>query len=114
MSRAIVLTGVCVAAMAVWAAISAADSPTKQPLTLTFKGVDRGATFTHVRNADGPKRANLQGDLFASVSPLEDESGNRIGKLHLACTTTDGARNYWNSEMTCTSIAALADGTLTA
>jgi hypothetical protein len=113
-SGAVVLTALCIAATGVWIASSAADSPTKAPTTLTFKEVDRDATFSHIRNTDGPKRANLQGDLFASVSPLEDEAGNRIGRLHLACTTTDGARNFLKSEMTCTSIAALGDGTITA
>jgi hypothetical protein len=82
--------------------------------TLTFSEVDRKASFTHVRNRKGPERANLQGDLFASESPLVDEAGNRIGRLHLACTTTAGARNFLNSAMTCHSVADLRDGTLTA
>ena len=103
------VAGLCIAQMA-----TVADGKAAPVATLTFKELDEGARFTHVRNTKGPKQANLQGDLFASVSPLTDESDTRVGKMHLACLTTAGARNFLNSEMTCTAIAALRDGTLTA
>jgi hypothetical protein len=112
---AVVLAALSIAQMVVWTAFSVADTSEARPTeTLTLKELDRGATFTHIRNTKGPRRANLQGDLFASVSPLADESNARIGKLHLACLTTKGARNFLNSQMTCTAIAKLPDGTLTA
>jgi hypothetical protein len=115
-TAAMVLAGLCIAQMAVWSAVSVTDA-SGQPApasTLTFRELDRGATFRHIRNTKGPRQSNQQGDLFTSVSPLADMSGSRIGKLHLACVTTSGARNFLNSEMTCTAIAALRDGTVTA
>ena len=112
---AIVLAGLAIAQMVVWTAFSVADtSEARSTETLTLKELDRGETFTHIRNTKGPRTANLQGDLIASVSPLADESNARIGKLHLACLTTKGARNRFKSQMTCTAIAKLPDGTLTA
>jgi hypothetical protein len=110
------LAGLCIAQMAVWSVLSVTDA-SGQPApasTLTFRELDRGATFSHIRNTKGPRQSNQQGDLFASVSPLADVSGSRIGKLHLDCVTTSGARNFLNSEMTCTAIATLRDGTVTA
>jgi hypothetical protein len=115
-TAAIVLAGLAIAQMVVWTAVSVTDAAGKAAPTgtLTFKELDRGASFTHIRNTTKEyPQSNLQGDLIASVSPLVDRSGTRIGKLHLACITTSGARNLLNSEMTCTSIAALRDGTLT-
>jgi hypothetical protein len=114
-TAAIVLAGLCIAQMVVWTAFSIADASSERTAagTLTFKELDKGATFTHIRNTKGSRQANLQGDLFASVSPLA-KSNARIGKLHLACVTTKGARNFLNSQMTCTAIAKLPDGTLTA
>jgi hypothetical protein len=114
-TAAMILAGLCIAQMAIWSAVSATDA-SGQPAagTLTFKELDRGATFSHIRNTKGPRQSNQQGDLIASVSPLVDMSGSRLGKLHLACVTTSGARNFLKSEMTCTAIAALRDGTVTA
>jgi hypothetical protein len=115
-TAAVVLAGLCIAQMAVWIAVSATDASgqTAPARTLTFRELDSGATFSHIRNTKGPRQSNRQGDLFASISPLADESGSRIGKLHLACVTTSGARNFLKSELTCTAIAALRDGSVTA
>jgi hypothetical protein len=116
-TAAIVVAGLCLVQMAVWSTVSVADGSADRPApagTLTFKELDKGAEFTHIRNTAGPRRANLQGDVIASVGPLADESGKRVGKVHLACVTTNAARNFRNSQMTCTSVAQVHDGTLTA
>jgi hypothetical protein len=113
-TAAVILAGLCIAQMAVWSAVSATDA-SGQPAagsTMTFKELDRGATFTHIRNTKGSPRSNKQGDVIASVTPLADESGRRIGKSHLACVTTGGARNFMNSQMACTGTLVLPDGTV--
>ena len=115
-TAAVILAGLCIAQMAVWSLVSATDASGQSTpaSTLTFRELDRGATFSHIRNTKGSPRSNKQGDVIASVSPLADESGRRIGKTHLACVTTVGARNFKNSQMACTAIAVLRDGTVTA
>jgi hypothetical protein len=116
-TAAVVLAGVCIAQMVVWTAVSVTDASGQAAPTgtLTFEEVDKDATFTHIRNTSKKHpQSNLQGDLIASVTPLVDTSGTRIGRSHLSCITTRGARNRLKSEMTCTAIAALRDGTVTA
>ena len=82
--------------------------------TLTFKELERGATFTHIRNTKGAKRqSNLQGDILAFTNLLADSSGKRVGKIAVSCTTTTGARNFLRSTLTCAGVLTLADGTLT-
>jgi hypothetical protein len=105
-----VLLGLLAAILVLRASASAQDSA---PRTITFTELERGATFTHIRNTKGAKRrANLQGDVIAFTNPLADPSGRRIGKLSVSCTTTTGARNFLKSTLTCVAVAALADGTL--
>jgi hypothetical protein len=91
---------------------SAQDPATR---TLKFKALDKGSTFTHVRNTK-PKseRANSTGDVIVFTNPLADASGKVVGKLYADCTTTKGARNFLRSTLTCTAVMALRDGTLTA
>jgi hypothetical protein len=116
-TAAIIVAGLCILQMAVWSAVSVANGSADRAApatTLVFKELDKGAKLTHIRNTDGPRRANLQGDVISSVSPLTDEAGARVGKSHLACITTKGARNFLDSQMTCTAIAELHGGTLIA
>jgi hypothetical protein len=82
--------------------------------TLTFKTLEKGATFTHVRNTK-PKsdQANSTGDVIVFTNPLADASGNVVGKQYVDCTTTKGARNFLHSTTTCTGVIDLRDGTLT-
>jgi hypothetical protein len=111
-SALLIAVGALLAAGVLGSSASGQSGPTG---TLTFKEVDKRATFTHIPNTTKKNpQSNLQGDLFASVSPLVDTSGTRVGKLHLACITTSGARNFLKSGMTCTAIATLHDGTVTA
>jgi hypothetical protein len=80
---------------------------------LTFKDLDRGSTFIHVRNTRPPsRRANLLGDQFAFTNPLADASGTVVGKNHIQCTTTVGSRNFMKSKLICTGVAVLRDGTI--
>ncbi len=81
--------------------------------TLTLKELDKGSTFTHIRNTKTKSsQANSQGDVLAFTYPLADESGDKVGKLSLSCTTTTGARNFLKSTVTCVGVAALRDGSL--
>jgi hypothetical protein len=106
-----VLLALLAAILVLRSSASAQDPGTR---TLTFTELERGATFTHIRNTKGAKRqSNLQGDVLAFTNRLADSSGKRIGKLSVSCTTTTGARNFLKSTLTCFGVVALSDGTLT-
>jgi hypothetical protein len=106
-----VLLGLLAAILVLRSSASAQDPGTR---TLTFTELERGATFTHIRNTKGAKRqSNLQGDILAFTNPLADPSGKRVGKIAVSCTTTTGARNFLRSTLTCAGVLTLADGTLT-
>jgi hypothetical protein len=100
-----------IAAVAGLRSSAAAQAPPGR--TLTFTELERGSTFTHIRNTKGAQRqSNLQGDVLAFTNPLADASGARVGKLSVGCTTTTSARNFLKSTLTCTGVIALRDGTL--
>jgi hypothetical protein len=111
-------TAVLVAVLGVLAAVvmlrSSASAQEPGTRTLTLKELEKGSTFTHIRNTKGaPRQSNLQGDLLAFTNPLADASGKRVGKISVSCTTTTGARNFLKSTLTCVGVLTLADGTLT-
>lgn len=105
---ALALTGIVV----VLASGAAAQDPGTS--TLTFKTLEKGSTFTHVRNTE-PKsqKANATGDGIVFTNPVADASRKVVGRLFVDCTTTKGARNFMRSTMTCAGVMALRDGTLT-
>jgi hypothetical protein len=106
-----VLLGLLAATLVLRSSASAHDPGER---TLTFTELERGATFTHIRNTKGAKRqSNLQGDVLAFTNRLADASGERVGKISVSCTTTTGARNFLRSTLTCAGVVTLADGTLT-
>ena len=106
-----VLLGLLAAILVLRSSASAQDPGTR---TLTFTELERGSTFTHIRNTKGAKQqSNLQGDVIAFTNPLADSSGKRVGKISVSCTTTTGARNFLRSTLTCVGVMTLADGTLT-
>jgi len=110
----VLLVAGLVAMAACLAVRSSAEAQNPAGRTLTFSELDKGATFTHIRNTKTRSQsANLQGDVLAFTSPLVDAAGTRIGKLHAGCTTTVGARNFTKSTVTCHGVVALRDGTLT-
>ena len=81
--------------------------------SLTLRELERGSTFTHIRNTrTKSSQANSQGDVLAFTTLLADESGRRAGKLSVGCTTTTGARNFLKSTVTCAGVVALRDGSL--
>jgi allene oxide cyclase-like protein len=88
-----------------------ASAPTGR--TLTFTELDKGSTFVHIRNTKASERANSQGDVIAFTYPLAAAPGKIVGKIHIECVTTVGARNFVNSILTCSGVAVLRDGTLT-
>jgi hypothetical protein len=108
------LVGVLVMAglvVALWSSASAQDPGTR---TLTFQELEKGSTFTHIRNTKvRSERANMQGDVIAFTNPLTDAAGERVGKLSVSCVTTTGSRNFMRSTLTCQGVVSLRDGTLT-
>lgn len=101
-----------VAAVVVLGSGASAQDPAAR--TLSFKSLEKGSTFKHVRNTK-PKseRANATGDVIVFTSPLADASGQVVGRLFADCTTTRGARDFLKSITTCAGVIALRDGTLT-
>jgi hypothetical protein len=114
-TTAVILGALCVAQMAVWSAVSLAGGDAPGARTLNLKELDRGSTFVHIRNSKASSpRANEMGDVIAFTNPIVDESGRRVGKSSVSCTTTTGARNFMRSTLTCLGTLALRDGTLMA
>jgi hypothetical protein len=93
---------------------SGASAQSAGERTLSFKELEKGGTFTHIRNTK-PKspRANLEGDLIVFTNRLAAASGQVVGRLHVSCATTIGARNFMKSVLTCSGVMVLRDGTLT-
>jgi Dirigent-like protein len=109
--------GLALAALALAGTVVVASGATAQdptPRTLTFKTLEKGSTFKHVRNTK-PKseRANPIGDVIVFTNPVADGAGRAVGTLYANCTTTKGARDFRRSTTTCTGVVALRDGTLT-
>jgi hypothetical protein len=113
---AILIAGAMLAMMVVWTVVEASGASAQSPATgtLTFKALEKGSTFTHVRNTK-PKteRTNSTRDVIVFTEPLADASGTVVGTLHVDCVTTRGARNFLRSTLTCAGVIALRDGTLT-
>lgn len=103
------------ATLAASAVILVATSASAQPQrTLTFTELEKGSTFAHIRNTKSTsERANTQGDVLAFTYPLAAASGRVVGRLHVECVTTMGARNFLKSIMTCSGVVVLGDGILT-
>ncbi len=93
--------------------LGSASAESSGPRMLSFKELEKGSTYTHISNTKSTPQANPQGDVFAFTNPLADTSGQVVGKLHIACTTTTGAKNFLKSVLTCTGVLVLRDGTLT-
>jgi hypothetical protein len=93
--------------------VSGASAQDPATSTLTFKTLDKGSTFKHVRNTKAGRRANSIGDVIVFTNPLADGSRDVVGTLYAECTTTKGARNFLRSTTTCTGVVDLRDGTLT-
>ena len=91
---------------------AAAQGPAAGTLTLTE--LERGSTFTHIRNTPSKNpRSNSQGDLIVFTNPVADASGQVVGRLHVDCVTTTGSRDFSKSVLTCGAVMVLRDGTLT-
>jgi hypothetical protein len=94
--------------------VSGASAQDPATRTLTFKTLDKGSTFKHVRNTKASsQRANATGDVIVFTNAIADGSGKVVGRLYADCTTTMGARNYLRSTTTCSGVIDLRDGTLT-
>ena len=95
-------------------ASGSSSAQSEAPRTLHLTELQKGATFTHIRNTKpASRRANSAGDLIVFTNRLADPSGKVVGKLSAACATTTGARNFVKSFMTCNGVVVLSDGTLT-
>lgn len=112
--RGHVLLIAVLAALAAVVVVLSSASAQAPGRTLTFKELDKGSTFIHIRNTKTKsQRANSMGDVIAFTNPLADASGKRIGKLYAHCTTTVGNRSFLKSTITCAIVVVLGDGTLT-
>jgi hypothetical protein len=88
------------------------------PTVVTFKELEKGATFHFL---DNPPEATLKhgvgsispGDMVLSTNPLEME-GKIVGKIRIACTATSAGstRNIGAAGFICTAIAKIPGGTL--
>ena len=105
------LPALVVAALLLGPGASAQSSGSR---TLTFTELEKGSTFTHIRNTKtASQRSNSQGDVITFTNPLADASGRVVGKLHAGCLTTTGAADFTKSVLTCTGALVLRGGTLT-
>lgn len=96
------------------AAVVLAGASGAETRSLTLTELEKGSTFTHIRNTKTRSRqSNSQGDLLVFANPLADASGHVVGKLHAGCATTIGARSFLKSVITCTGVLVLREGTLT-
>jgi hypothetical protein len=86
------------------------------PKTLTFKELNRGATFAFVDNAPmskakGEPSASM-GDAIVFTNPLTDRAGKRVGRLFVHCTAVVAARQANKAAFTCEGIMVVEGGTL--
>jgi Allene oxide cyclase barrel like domain len=84
--------------------------------TLTFKELDRGATFAFVDNAPtskakGEPSASI-GDAIVFTNPLTDRAGKRVGRLFVHCTAVVAARQANKAAFSCEGIMVVDGGTL--
>ena len=111
---AIILSTLAIGQMLIWTAVSVASADAPAATSLTFKELEKGSTFKHVRNTKTKNpRSNLMGDLIVFTNPLTDTSGKVVGRQHVQCVTTAGASNFMKSKLTCAGVMVLAQGTLT-
>lgn len=102
-----------VGAIALTNGASAQTTPTTR--TIVLKELEKGSTFKHVRvSRNASPRSNLQGDTLVFTYPLADPAGKVVGRMHVHCTTTVGARNFEKSQAACNAVYQLSDGTLAA
>jgi hypothetical protein len=112
-TSALALSALVLAAI-VASLVSGASAQDPATATLTFKTLDKGSTFKHVRNTKpSSPQANPTGDVIVFTNPVADGSRNVVGTLYAECTTTKGARNFLRSTTTCTAVIDLRNGTLT-
>jgi hypothetical protein len=89
-----------------------------EPTTITFKELEKGATFHFL---DNPPEATLNhgvvsispGDELLSTNPLSME-GRIVGKIRVICTATraGNTRNVNSAGFNCSGIARIPGGTL--
>jgi hypothetical protein len=110
---AALLAATAAAATTAVVVLSSASAQSPAPRTLILHELDKGSTYTHVRNTrTESQQSNPQGDLIVFTNPVTDASGTPIGKLHAQCVTTVGARDFRRSTITCTAVLHLRDGNL--
>jgi len=81
--------------------------------TISLTELEKGSTFKHVRNTKTTStRSNSLGDVIVFTNRVADAAGQVVGKLHVVCATTVGARNFLKSVVTCHGVGVLRDGTL--
>lgn len=117
--RRVALSRLAVGFVAVVAGVTAlivgTSASAQSSTTLTFKELNKGATFAFVDNApmsktNGEPSASL-GDVIAFTNPLA-AAGKRIGRLYLHCTVVVAARQANKASYACEGVVAIGAGTL--
>jgi hypothetical protein len=114
MNRSHVLGALALAALAV-AALIALPAGAQSPTTLTFKELEKGATFKVV---DVPPKAKNErtppsvGDTLIFTNPLSKTATNTAGKLHADCAVTKGGRTFESLVVLCDGAYAFENGTI--
>ena len=103
-------------AIGVCALVLGSSATAQGPKTLTFKELNRGATFAFVdnaptSNAKGEPSASI-GDAIVFTNPLTDGAGKRVGRLFVHCTAVVAARQANKAAFICEAIMVVDGGTL--
>jgi len=110
-ATALATAALAAAVLGSWSPAAAQDPAAR---TLAFTELEKGSTFTHVRNTKTKsQRSNNQGDLIVFTNPIADGSGKVVGKLQIQCVTTTGSPNFLKSTAACTGSMVIPGGTLT-
>jgi hypothetical protein len=110
-TRIVTLAALSVTLLVAVAAQAATGQSTR---TVTLIELEKGSTFTHIRNTKATSpRANSTGDQIVMTYPLADRARRVVGKLHVDCVTTAGAKLFPQSTVSCGGVLDLRDGTLT-
>ena len=103
-------------AIAACALVLGPSAAAQGPKTLTFKELNRGATFAFVDNAPTSKAKGepsaSMGDAIVFTNPLTDRAGKRVGRLFVHCTAVVAARQANKAAFTCEGIMVVDGGTL--
>ena len=109
--------GAVLLAIGVCALVLGTSAPAQGAKTLTYKELNRGATFAFVdnaptSNAKGGEPSASIGDAIVFTNPLTDRAGKRVGRLYAHCTAVVAAPQANKAAFSCEGIMVVDGGTL--